>query len=119
MANGHRLERDGRTITSFSSAQVGMHGFLALVTASLITYAAVRGDDRGPGYVAGLVALAIAAIPGTLMFCKWRSEDRPAVTGATVSDRRVADHLPRPVVFLHGLAALATAAIIVALLAVD
>jgi len=116
---GVPLGEEGRKVTSFSSAQVGIHGLIGLLTASLITYAAVRGDDRGAGYLAALVALGVTAIPGTLMFLKWRAGFRPAVAGATVPDRRVEDRLPRPVVFLHGLAAITTAAVVVALLVLD
>ena len=110
-----------RRITSFSTAQVGMHGLLGLITAGLLTYAAVRDSDRSTGYVTVLVAVAVTAIPAVLMFRKWRSGARPAISGVTdaASDRRVEDRLPSPVVYLHGLAAVSTVALVAILLAVD
>jgi hypothetical protein len=110
-----------RRITSFSTAQVGMHGLLGLITAGLLTYAAVRDSDRGTGYVTVLVAIAITAIPALLMFRKWRSGARPSIAGVTdaATDRRVEDRLPSPVVYLHGVAAVSTATLVVILLAVD
>jgi len=122
---GVRIKHEGRRLTSFSSAQVGIHGFLGLMTASLITYAAVRSDDRGGGYAAGLVAIAVTAIPGTLMFLKWRGGRRPAMAGAraaassAAAPPRVEDRLPRPVVLLHGAAAVTTFGLLVALLLLD
>jgi hypothetical protein len=159
---GVRVDDEGRPRTSFSSAQVGMHGFLGILTAGLITYAAVRVDDRGAGYWAGLVSIAVTAIPGTLMFLKWRGQRRPDIgattdlagnsrveagvgaatpaapleagagaaagarsvrprpgSGGAARGRRVEDRLPSPVVLLHGIAALTTAALLVALLLLD
>jgi len=116
---GVPVDQRDRKVTSFTSAQVFMHGVIAILTASLITYAAVRGDDRDTGYIAGLVAVAVTAIPGILMFRKWRTGHRPAVAGASVPERRVEDRLPKPVVYLHGLAAAATAGVLVALLLLD
>src|SRR5215207_2427302 len=80
-----------RRITSFSTAQVGMHGLLGLITAGLLTYAAVRNSDRSTGYVTVLVAIAVTAIPAVLMFRKWKSGARPAIAGVTdaATDRRV------------------------------
>jgi hypothetical protein len=121
--SGVRPRGSRRRQTSFSTAQVGIHGLLGTLTASLVTYAMVRDDDRGAGYVAVLVAILVTAVPGTLMFRKWRSGQRPHVPGvgaATLAeDRRVEDHLPRAVVYAHGLAAAATATLVVVLLAVD
>lgn len=120
---GVRIDHEGRRLTSFSSAQVGIHGFLGILTAALITYAAVRVDDRNAGYWAGLVAVALTAIPGTLMFLKWRNQRRrPAVGGARASGHgtaRVEDRLPSPVVLLHGAAVLTTVGLLVALLVLD
>jgi hypothetical protein len=118
---GVRKDHTGRPFTSFSSAQVGVHGLLGILTAALITYAAVRSDDRAAGYWAGLVAIAVTAVPGTLMFLKWRSRRRPVVAGASASARgpRVEDRLPSPVVLMHGAAVLATAGLLVALLLLD
>jgi len=106
-------------VTSFSSPQIGIHGLIALLTASLITYAALRNTDRDDGYLAGALALVVTAIPGTLMFRKWHRGDRPHVAGPAIGRHRVEDRLPRPVVYLHGIAALTTAAIITVLLVVD
>lgn len=53
--------------TSFSSSQVGIHGIhgvLGILTASLVTYGALRADDRSSGYGALLVALIVTALPG-------------------------------------------------------
>jgi uncharacterized iron-regulated membrane protein len=107
-------------VTSFSSAQVGIHGVLALMTAILATHALTRHDDRGSGYVAVLIAIAVTAIPGLLMFWKWRTGARPKVRNAAAASRaRAEDHLPRPVVYLHGLLAISFAALLVALVVLD
>jgi hypothetical protein len=110
-----------RTTTSFSSAQVGMHGLLAVLTALLVTYGATLRDDRSGGYVALLGSLAVTAIPGVLMFWKWHTKKRPHVKGVAVGvgRPRVEDRLPKLVVYAHGLAAVATISIIVVLLVVD
>ena len=106
-------------VTSFTTAQVGVHGLLGVLTASLLTYAVLQ-DDRRTGYLASLVALALTAVPGVLMFVKWRRRGRPerAAAGRTATER-VEDRLPGPIVYLHGLAALTTAAIVAILLVVD
>jgi hypothetical protein len=118
---GAGVQSPARRVTSFSSAQVAMHGLLGLITAGLLTYAAVRESDRATGYVTVLVAIAVTAIPAVLMFRKWKSGQRPAISGVTeaASDRRVEDRLPRTVVYLHGLAAVSTVALVVILLVVD
>jgi|GEM_PF-6033016 len=120
-SSGARVQRRSRRVTSLSSAQVGMHGLLGILTACLVTYGALLDDDRTGGYVALLVAIAVTALPGILMFRKWRSGRAPDLTGidARPTEGRSEDRLPRPVVYLHGLAALTTAAIVVALLVVD
>jgi hypothetical protein len=106
--------------TSFSSAQLGIHALLALLTASLATYCLTRADDRGGGYVAVMGAVIVTGIPGTLMFWKWRTGTRPTVRDVSVApSERVEDHLPRPLVFLHGLLALAIFVLFAGLLIVD
>jgi hypothetical protein len=110
----------GAAVSSFSSAQVGVHGLLGVLTASLITYAVARGTDRSSGYPVVVLALAVTAIPGVLMFRKWITSARPAV-GEVVAPHsgRVEDHLPKAVVYAHGAAALATALLVVLLFIVD
>jgi len=117
---GVPVDPEASQVTSFSSPQIGIHGLMALLTASLITYAAVRSTDRDDGYLAGLLALVVTGIPGILMFRKWRRGDRPhAVAGAAIGRHRVEDRLPRALVYLHGAAALSTVVIITLLLTVD
>ena len=117
---GIEVAREKRRVTSFSSAQVGMHGLLGILTAVLITYGMLRDDDRTAGYFALLVAIVLTATLGTLMFRKWRAGRRPAVPGVDTARReRVEDALPRPVVYLHGAAAMLTLAAVVVLVLVD
>jgi uncharacterized protein (DUF2237 family) len=110
-----------RRTTSFGAAQVGIHGLLGVMTASLLTYAAVRTTDRSTGYAAVLVALAVTAVPGSLMFAKWRRREQPGLASEDLSGgrERAEDRLPRPVVYAHGLAAVGTAALVLILLVVD
>jgi hypothetical protein len=109
-----------KIVTSFSSAQVGIHGLLGLLTAALATYALLRADDRGGGYVAVLGAILVTAIPGTLMYLKWHRGARPRVRRTGVgSAERVEDHLPAIVVFGHGLMALTFLVLVAGLLLVD
>jgi hypothetical protein len=101
---GGRVGTKNGTTTSFSSAQVGIHALLALLTASLATYALSHSADREDGYLAVLGCVAVTGIPGTVMFWKWRTGTRPSVRNLDVAPReRVEDHLPRPLVLLHGL----------------
>jgi hypothetical protein len=118
---GVDVERGPRPIAAFSSAQVGIHALLGIMTAALVTYAAARSDDRPTGYVAGIVAIAVTATPGLLMFRKWRSSRRPVIPGVTGSARgpKVEDRLPKAVVYLHGLAAATIVVLLVLLLVVD
>jgi hypothetical protein len=118
---GVPVTRYKRQFTALSSAQVGMHGFFGLLTASLLTYAAARSDDRSSGYLAVLVVGAITAVPGLLMFRKWRSSRRPARDGDPAGDvgPKVEDRLPRAAVYLHGLAATSLIALVIVLLAVE
>jgi hypothetical protein len=81
-----------------------------------VTYAALRGDDRASGYIAAIVVIALTAIPGVLMFLKWREGRRP---GATRGSARVEDRLPRPIVYFHGFGAATTAVLAIVLLVVD
>jgi hypothetical protein len=110
---------DDPRVTSFSSAQVGIHGLLGVLTAALVTYGAVRTSDRGSGYPALLVAIAITAIPGALMFLKWRRNRRTASRTVSSDDEHVEDRLPAPVVYFHGVGALATAMLVVLLALAD
>jgi ABC-type Fe3+ transport system permease subunit len=96
---GAEPSRPIRRATSFSLANVGIHGLLGILTAALITYAAARHDPEG--YLAVLAAIAITAVPGTLMYLRWHRGQRPRVEGVT-SQRRVEDRLPRPAVYGHG-----------------
>jgi hypothetical protein len=99
--------------TSWSAANVGMHGMLGILTAALITYAAARDDAEG--YLAALAAIAITAVPGVLMYLRWHRGQRPRVRG--VDDRpRVEDRLPRPAVYGHGALVGVTAVLAVILL---
>jgi hypothetical protein len=107
-------------VTSFSVAQVAGHGLLGVLTAALLTYAATRGTDRSTGYTAVLVAAAVTATPGIIMFRKWACRARPRVADAVAPNSgRVEDHLPRAVVYAHGIAAVATVALVVLLVIVD
>src|SRR3712207_4252192 len=54
---GTAVARNERRVTSFSSAQLGMHGLLGILTAVLITYGVLRDDDRSGGYIALIVAI--------------------------------------------------------------
>jgi hypothetical protein len=112
--SGARVPRRDRS-TSFSTAQLGIHGFLGLMTAALITYGATVDDDARDGYLFIVVAIMITAVPGTLMFRKWKRGERPALTEKTVRPDagRAEDRLPRVVVYGHGLVALATALVVV------
>jgi hypothetical protein len=105
-------------VTSLSPAQIAGHGFFGIATAGLVTYAVVRDSDRTTGYVAVAVVLAFTGSLGWLMFRKWRSGRRPLPEETTGADR-VEDHLWSPLVYAHGLAALATAVLVVALLILD
>ena len=110
----------GRT-TSFAVAQVVIHAMFGLLTAILITYAAAHDGDRRNGYVASIVAIVVTASLGTLMFLKWRRGSRPRIGESRTPARgpRVEDRLPSPVVYAHGLAAAATATLVIVLLAGD
>jgi hypothetical protein len=110
-----------RRVTAFSSAQVGIHGVLGVLTASFLTYAAAQSDDRSGGYLAVLVAVTVTAVPGVLMFRKWRSGRRPVIDANTESTRRprVEDRIPTAVVLLHGAAATGIAALVLLLLVFD
>ena len=105
-----------RRTTSFTAAQVVIHAMLGILTALLVTYGASLRDDRTPGYIALIMALLLTGIPGVAMFTKWRSGERPT---RTLDADRSEDHLPRLVVYLHGLGATATLLIIVVLLLAD
>jgi hypothetical protein len=121
VARQHALGRAGRAaVTSFSSAQVGVHGLLGVLTAALLTYAAARGSDRSTGYMTVLLAVAVTAIPGVVMFRKWLANARPQVA-ETVAPRsgRVEDQLPKAVVFAHGIGALTIVVLTVVLIIVD
>jgi hypothetical protein len=110
---GVEPDRPIRHQTSWSAANVGMHGMLGILTAALITYAAARHDAEG--YLAALAAIAITAIPGGVMFLRWHRGQRPRVQG--VADRRrVEDRLPRPAVYGHGAMVGITAVLAVILL---
>jgi hypothetical protein len=111
---------DERRVTRFTSAQVGIHGFLGLLTASLATYAAAFDGDRRPAYIAVLIALAVTAAPGSSMFLKWRSGRRaPTTTSTSSTASNVEARLPSPLVYLHGVVVMTTAALFVVLLLVD
>jgi hypothetical protein len=120
LARQHARGRSNRAVaTSFSLAQVGVHGLLGVLTAALITYAAARGSDRSSGYLAILTAIAATGLPGVLMFRKWISNTRPATAAVTPRSGRVEDEMPKAVVYGHGVGAVAAAAMIVVLLIVD
>src|SRR5215210_551506 len=117
---GVPVERGDRPVTAFTSAQLGIHGLLGILTAALLTYGVRLDDDRRRGYVAILVAIGLTGSLGFIMFRKWRSGQRPRVPGVDVDRReRAEDHLPRIVVYLHGAAAIATGALVLMLLLVD
>ena len=105
-------------VTSFSTAQVGVHGLLGIGTAGLVTYAAVLDDDRATGYLAALVSIALTALPGLAMFLKWRATRRTP-RARRGEPTRVESRLPSPIVYGHGLAVLGTVASLVLLLFVD
>jgi hypothetical protein len=119
--SGVPVETGNRRITAFSSAQVGIHGVLGIMTASFVTYTAAQSDDRSGGYLAAFVALAVTAVPGVLMFRKWRSGRRPDIDANTASTReaRVEDRLPTPVVLLHGAAATSIVVLVLLLFVLD
>ena len=119
--SGVPIQARNRPFSAFSSAQVGIHGILAILTASFLTYTAAQSDDRSGGYLAVLVALAATAVPGLLMFRKWRSRRRPVVQAVSASTRepRVEDRIPKAVVYLHGAAAAATVIVVLVLLILD
>jgi hypothetical protein len=113
---GVDVTKDDQRETSFSSAQVFIHGLLGISTAGLVTYVAFGSDDRFSGYVAALVALVLTAAPGAAMFYKWRSGEMPRGVRRA---RRVEDRFPRALVYLHGLGALSTLLAIVVLLLLE
>ncbi|HZB42915.1 MAG TPA: hypothetical protein VE487_18215 [Ilumatobacter sp.] len=121
VAGQHARGRSNRAaVTSFSVAQVATHGLLGVLTAALVTYGAVRDSDRSTGYIAILAAIAVTAVPGIVMFRKWRTNTRPAVSTAVApTSGRVEDHIPRAVVYGHGLGAAAIAGLVLVLLIVD
>lgn len=114
---GMHVERGRRPVTGFSVSQVAMHGLLGVLTASLVTYAAARANDRPTGYVAGVVAIAVTAIPGLFMFRRWRWRRRPGHRGVTVAEdrARVEGRLPSRLVYLHGAAVVTTVVLLVLL----
>jgi hypothetical protein len=119
--SGVPARRSERRYTAFSSVQVGVHGLLRISTASLLTYAAARADDRSTGYAAVLVVAAVTAVPGLLMYRKWKSDRRPAIDGNPLGDRgpKVEDELPKAIVYLHGIAACTVVVLLAMLLVVE
>lgn len=108
-----------RRVTSFSAIQVAGHGFFGVATAAMITYGALLTEGRTGGYLAVFgVALFTGAL-GSIMYLKWKRGSRPPRPDATYERERPEDKLPRPVVYAHGAAAVATAALALALFIVD
>jgi len=116
-ASGVEPEGPVRRVTSFSSPQVGVHGLLGVLTGALVTYGATRHEVGG--HIALLVALAITAVPGAVMFAKWQRGDRPRLAVDTAGQPRVEDRLPKVLVYFHGLGTLVTAALVAVLLVGD
>lgn len=118
---GEPVDQRGRRWTSFGSAQIGMHAMLGLMTAALVTYAATYDGERSNGYIGVAIAVIVTAIPGVAMFRKWFRGDIPRLPRhvRTVDDDRAEDHIPRIVAYVHGLSALATLGLIVALFFLD
>jgi hypothetical protein len=99
--------------TSFSAATVTGHAMAGILTASFITWAATR--DQAAGYIGVLLLIAVTAIPGVVMYLRWRRGERPVVRGV---DRqpRVEDRLPKVAVYGHGLLVAVTTVLAVILL---
>src|SRR5215218_10346853 len=118
---GVTVDRRRERMTSFSTAQVGVHGLLGILTASFVTYAVVRSHDRTNGYIAALIVIALTAIPGALMFLKWRRGTRPAAAVAVAGrrQRRVEDRFPRALVYGHEFFVVCTLTAVILLLLVD
>jgi hypothetical protein len=106
-----RIERQ----TSFPVAVIFGHGLVGILTASFITWAASRNETDG--YIAVLVAILVTAVPGTVMYLRWKSGQRPRVRGAD-GRPRVEDRIPKPVVYGHGLMVGVTTLLAVVLLVV-
>lgn len=115
-ASGHA---DEPRVASFSASNLALHGLLGVLAAALATYAVARDTDRGTGYVASLVMVGLTAVVGAYMFWKWKTDWRPRLEGEEVAGERVEDELPKPVVYVHGLAAVGVLALLVVLLLVD
>lgn len=120
-AEQHRLRRTNDRSTSFTVVQLGMHALLGLAAAAFVTYVMTYSGDRTDAYVGALVFAVAAAIPGVLMFRKWRRGERPIPEpeGLAPAGERVEDGIPRVVAYFHGLAALAVIGLAVALLLLD
>jgi hypothetical protein len=101
--------------TSFSAAGLGMHGLLGILTASVVTYAAVQHDPEGYAFV--LLAVVVTAVPGTVMYLRWKQGRRPRVRGAE-HRKRVEDRLPKAVVYGHGAMVAVTVGLSIVLLVV-
>ncbi len=110
-----------RAPTSFTSAQVGVHGLFGVMTAAFLTYVVVAHHDLVDGYLGALVAVALTATLGILMYRKWSSGELPRATRRARdggAPARPEDKLPRAVVYLHGAAAATTALLVVVLLVI-
>jgi len=117
-ATGAAPDQDRERETAFTSAQVGIHGLLGIGTAALITYAATT-DDRVAGYAASLVAIVITAIPGVLMFLRWRERPPQQPRVGRRRPPRVEHRLPASGVYAHGFFSACIVIGLIVLLAVD
>jgi hypothetical protein len=115
---GAAPERDRERETAFSSAGVGVHGLVGIGTAALITYAATN-DDRTAGYVAGLIAVVLTAVPGVIMFLRWREREPRQPRVGRRRPPRVEHRLPASGVYAHGFFSALVAIGLVVLLIVD
>lgn len=99
----------GRGVTNLHHSLVMAHVSVALagLTVWFIFARNVGRPDYSPAPWVALAALLLAATLGLTMYRRWRT-DRRALAAGRLDPVPAEQHIPAPVVWLHGLAAAAT-----------
>jgi hypothetical protein len=105
------LQRGGMgspAVRRFAKPLPWLHGLAAVVSLVLFIIYLIADTDALKPVV--LIGLLITAVLGFTMFAKWLGRARMAQSPAIGADvaRAPEDHLPTPIVVIHGIAAVAT-----------